>query len=171
MMDATTERFAEAGWDIERLGEGDVEAGIIPDADLYLNMCQGRAASARLLDLEESGAKIYNRPSSVLRCHRHRLVRSLSASGLAFPTTVMLPTADAPLHDTILPEGHLWVKRGDVHAQEAADVVRTTRRDLPDVLATFARRNVRQVAVQSHVPGPVLKFYGMADGSVLSCLP
>ena len=42
IMDATTARLAERGWSIERLGEGDVEAGIIPDADLYLNMCQGR---------------------------------------------------------------------------------------------------------------------------------
>ena len=56
IMDATTERMLEAGWSVERVGEGDVEAGIIPDGDLYLNMCQGSAASMQLLELESAGA-------------------------------------------------------------------------------------------------------------------
>lgn len=166
IMDATTERLAENGWSVERVGESDVEAGIIPDADLYLNMCQGRAGSVRLLDLEDRGACIVNRPSSVLGCHRHRLVRTLDASGLPFPVTVMLPTTAAPLFETDLPDGDFWVKRGDVHAQEAADVVRTSRDGLATVLAAFGDRGVKQVAVQAHVPGPVLKFYGVGDGSL-----
>ena len=166
IMDATTAQLEEGGWSIERIGEGDVEAGIIPDADLYLNMCQGRAASMQLLELEERGARILNRPSAVLGCHRHRLVRTLDASGLPFPLTVMLPTLDAPLDETDLPDGELWVKRGDVHAQEAADVVRTSRDELPAVLASFGERGVKQVAVQTHVDGPVLKFYGVGDGSL-----
>ena len=128
-------------------------------------MCQGSAASAHLLALEERGACIINRPSSVLGCHRHRLVRTLDAAALPFPLTVMLPTADAPLFETELPDGDFWVKRGDVHAQEAADVVRTSRDDLAAVLASFGARGVKQVAVQAHVPGPVLKFYGVGDGS------
>jgi hypothetical protein len=165
IMDATTARLAERGWSIERLGEGDVEAGIIPDADLYLNMCQGPNASARLLDLEASGARMLNTPSSVLGCHRHHLVPALEASGLSFPATVILPTTDAPLSAIDLPDGDFWVKRGDVHAQQASDVVRTSRDLLPEALRTFGDRGVRQVAVQAHVPGPVLKFYGVGDGS------
>jgi hypothetical protein len=165
IMDATVEKLEANGWSVERLGERDVEAGIIPDADLYLNMCQGSAASAHLLDLEERGACILNRPSSVLGCHRHRLVRTLDAAGLPFPLTVMLPTVDAPLFETDLPEGDFWVKRGDVHAQEAADVVRTSRNALASVLQSFGDRGVKQVAVQAHVSGPVLKFYGVGDGS------
>ena len=166
IMDATASRLEESGWSVERIGEGDVEAGVIPDGDLYLNMCQGSAASMQLLALEESGARILNRPSAVLGCHRHRLVRTLDASGLPFPETVLLPTHDAPLFETDLPDGDVWVKRGDVHAQEAADVVRTSRDELPPVIASFANRGVRQVVVQAHVSGPVLKFYGVGDGSL-----
>jgi hypothetical protein len=166
IMDAAAEQLLAAGWSVERLGEGDVEAGIIPDADLYLNMCQGSAASMQLLAVEERGATIINRPSAVLGCHRHRLVRTLDASGLPFPDTILLPTHDAPLFETELPDGDVWVKRGDVHAQEAADVVRTSRADLAGVIETFAERGVKQVAVQAHVAGPVLKFYGVGDGSL-----
>jgi hypothetical protein len=166
IMDATTARLADSGWSIERVGEGDVEAGIIPDGDLYLNMCQGSAASMQLHELEASGAQILNRPSAVLGCHRHRLVPTLNASGLPFPATVMLPTLDARVSEAALPDGDLWVKRGDVHAQEAADVVRTSRDELGEVLASFGARGVRQVAVQAHVAGPVVKFYGVGGGSL-----
>lgn len=166
IMDATTNRLEGNGWSVERIGEGDVEAGIIPDADLYLNMCQGSVASTRLLALEERGARILNRPSAVLGCHRHRLIRTLDGSGLPFPETVLLPTRDVPLFETELPDGDVWVKRGDVHAQEAADVVRSTRDELGSVIESFAERGVKQVAVQAHVAGPVLKFYGVGDGSL-----
>ncbi|HEY4099528.1 MAG TPA: hypothetical protein VGM20_01475 [Gemmatimonadales bacterium] len=164
IMDATTEQMALRGWSVERLGEGDVEAGIIPDADLYLNMCQGSAASGELLDLEASGARILNRPSSVLGCHRHHLVRTIEDSGLPFPATAMLSTAEWNLDD--VPDGELWVKRGDVHAQQATDVVKVARHDLPRALQVFADRGVVDVAVQAHVPGPVVKFYGVGDGSL-----
>ncbi|MGH7593460.1 MAG: hypothetical protein ACRELE_06375 [Gemmatimonadales bacterium] len=166
IMDATTACLAARGWSVERLGEGDVEAGIIPDADLYLNMCQGAIASGRLLDLEGTSVPMLNRPSSVLGCHRHHLVRTLATSGLRFPSTVIAPTSRAALAAADLPDGELWVKRGDVHAQQATDVVRTTRTALPDALATFGARGVRQVAVQAHIAGPVLKFYGVGDGSL-----
>ena len=76
----------------------------------------------------------------------------------------MLPTTDAPMFETDVPDGDFWVKRGDVHAQEAADVVRTTRDELASVLAAFGDRGVKQAAVQAHVPGPVLKFYGVGAG-------
>jgi hypothetical protein len=92
-------------------------------------------------------------------------VPALEASGLNFPATLILPTSDAPLSATDLPDGEFWVKRGDVHAQQSGDVVRTTRELLPDALRMFGDRGVRQVAVQAHVVGPVLKFYGVGDGS------
>jgi hypothetical protein len=166
IMDATTAQLMKRGWSIERLGEGDVEAGIIPAADLYLNMCQGASASSRLLALEASGARVINSPSSVLGCHRHRLVPALTASGLRFPPTAIARTADAVRAAAGLPGGDLWVKRGDVHAQEAADVMRVAPNRLASAVEGFAARGVRQVALQTHVDGPVLKFYGVGHGSL-----
>ncbi|MGH7523453.1 MAG: hypothetical protein ACREK8_04025 [Gemmatimonadales bacterium] len=166
IMDATTAILLDRGWSVERLGEGDVEAGIVPTADLYLNMCQGAGASSRLLELEASGARMINAPSSVLGCHRHRLVPALAASGLRFPATVIARTADASRAALRLPAGDLWIKRGDVHAQEAADVVRSSRDQVASALDGFAARGIRQVALQTHIDGPVLKFYGVGNGSL-----
>src|SRR6185437_1003254 len=61
-------------------------------------------------------------------------------------------------------DAHLWVKRGDVHAERPEDVVLWPADDLSRALAEFASRGVAEVAVQRHVPGPVVKFYGVNRG-------
>jgi len=166
IMDATVNRLLHRGWRIERLGETDVEAGIVPPAELYLNMCQGSNASEALLEIEHRGALMINRPSSVLRCHRHRLVPVLVESGLPFPATVVGPPRTLQHAAGALWGESLWVKRGDVHAQEAADVVRTDRAELAGALAAFGDRGIRQVAIQEHVPGRIVKFYGVGAGQL-----
>jgi molybdopterin-guanine dinucleotide biosynthesis protein A len=170
IMDAVVERMEEHGWRVTRASEADLEAGLPPRADVYLNMCQGPAASERLLQLEMTGGRCMNSPRSVLGCHRHRLVPLIEASGLAFPRTVIASTAGGestrPAVTAFL-AGHdrMWVKRGDVHAERAEDVVLIAADELPATLREFAVRGIARVALQEHVPGPVIKFYGVADGA------
>ena len=59
----------------------------------------------------------------------------------------------------------VWLKRGDVHAEAPEDVVLTQHDHVVSALARFAARGIGKVAVQEHVRGPVLKFYGVADRS------
>lgn len=169
ILDATLDHFALAGWQVLRAGEDRVMAGGYAAADLYLNMCQGIRGSEALLALERGGAPIFNRPSSVLGCHRHRLVGTMEAAGLPHPVTVLTSTAGPLLPEVsrrldVLHGETVWIKRGDVHAERADDVVQAPRRELAGVLAAFARRGIRTVAVQEHIPGPVVKFYGVASG-------
>jgi hypothetical protein len=169
ILDETAAHLAERGLAIASCGEREVEAGTLPLADVYLNMCQGVAASQRLARIEEGGkCAFFNRPPSVLDCHRHRLVTLLSQAGLAFPATAMTATEDrrrASLLAALLREdAQLWVKRGDVHAERPEDVIAVRPDDLPRALAEFAARGVAEVAVQRHVHGPVVKFYGVARG-------
>ena len=167
ILDATVEWFTRDGWDARRISEADVEHGRLPAAALYLNMCQGPLASQQLLPLEDDGALVVNRPSSVLSCHRHRLVKALADRPAPFPRTLILPTAASPEMDAVraLCDGQpqLWVKRGDVHAERPEDVVSARCADIPRVLAEFARRGIPWAAVQEHIPGPIIKFYGIAD--------
>jgi hypothetical protein len=52
-----------------------------------------------------------------------------------------------------------------VHAERDGDV-RTLRRDeLERGLADLAARQIRIAAVQAHIQGPVVKFYGVAAGA------
>jgi len=65
----------------------------------------------------------------------------------------------------------VWVKRGDVHAETSADVVSSKESGVTDAIAAFARRGVARVALQAHVPGPIVKFYAVADGRFFSWYP
>ena len=170
ILDETVERLAQRGWAVTKVGEADVAAGRLPAADLYVNMCQGAAASERLQRLVPLEALAVNPPASVLNCHRHRLVERMADAGLPFPRTLILPTSEPQAAALIV---HLlngdgrpvWVKRGDVHAETRADVVSAKEATVTDAIADFARRGVARVALQAHVPGPILKFYAVADGS------
>ena len=166
ILDATILRLAMHGWQVTCATEGDVEAGVVPEADLYLNMCQGERASEQLAQLEESGARVINRGSSVLNCHRHRLVKLVVEGGLDFPHTVICSATGAVSLPAFAQNGsRVWIKRGDVHAERTEDVVAVDRDGVAAALAAFAARGIARVALQEHVPGPVLKFYALADGS------
>ena len=172
ILDATVRELEALGWSARHLTEHAVASGSLPEAELYLNMCQGPAASQALVHHETMGVRFFNRPSSVLACHRHRLVPALKGSGIAFPATALLRT-DEPLglaeraELRTLGSGPLWLKRGGVHAERPEDVVPLgSVADLPRGLAEFATRGIGLVAAQVHVPGPVVKFYGVAGGSL-----
>ena len=169
ILDATVAGLEGRGWHVSRSSEGDVAAGRLPPADLYVNMCQGPAASERLLTLVPRQALAVNPPESVLNCHRHRLVARMAAAGLPFPRTLIVPTdepqAAMPLVHQLNGDGRpVWVKRGDVHAETSADVVAAREAGVQDAIAAFARRGVARVALQAHVGGPIVKFYAVADG-------
>ena len=169
ILDATVGVLEADGWRATRTTELEVEQGRLPAAELYLNMCQGSLAAEQLMPLESDGIVVVNRPSSALNCHRYRLVRRLSDSTLPFPRTLILASS-APLPPPAqlgaLGRDHqrLWIKRGDVHAERPEDVVATTLDCLPEALRAFTGRGIPWVALQEHVPGPVVKFYGVTDG-------
>ncbi len=169
ILDATVAHLEMRGYCAVRAGEDDIVDGrvldLIAGADLVLNMCQGPAASERLVPLEKDGVAIVNRPSSVLACHRHRLVALLADHAIAFPRTAIVPTTgDAELDGFGADGRRVWVKRGDVHAERNEDVVSLRREEIGDALRAFAARGIARVALQEHVAGPIVKFYGVADG-------
>lgn len=172
ILEATLSELKARGWLVRRITERAAAYGELPPADLYVNMGQGPAASAALLKHETGGARFFNRPSSVLGCHRDRLVPALLGSSIAFPKTVLLPTdqpilAAARAELETLGAGPLWLKRGGVHPERPDDVVAlASMADLPRRLREFSSRGIARAAVQVHVPGPVVKFYGVAGGAL-----
>lgn len=165
----TAAELERRGWHVTNTSEEEVEKGRLPPGALYLNMCQGSLASEQLMPLEADGALVVNGPTSVLNCHRHRLVKRMSATTLAFPRTLIQASSAAPpsaaqLEALAAGGGTVWIKRGDVHAERCEDVVETALDEVGCTLTAFAQRNIAWAALQQHVPGPVVKFYGVADG-------
>jgi hypothetical protein len=176
ILDAVVDHLSGVAWRVVRANEEEIAQGRLPAGDLYLNMCQGSAASGLLQQQLPAGAVCINTPEAVLSCHRHRLVSLLQGGSIAFPATVVIstsgPEAEAPPVHRVTDNGHpVWLKRGDVHAQTAEDVIAVRLPELRQALFRFARRGIPRVALQAHVPGPVIKFYGVIGREFFHCYP
>ncbi|HEY2386856.1 MAG TPA: hypothetical protein VGK30_07820 [Candidatus Binatia bacterium] len=138
---------------------GAPELALADDVDAVLAMCQTPAALA-VLDRAALRVPVLNSAAAIRNCFRAETVRLLGAAGLPFPSTAVVAT-DAPATG----RAPCWVKRGDVHAMHPDDVVfAADDAALTQALAAFRARGIARAALQAHVAGPVLKFYGTADG-------
>jgi glutathione synthase/RimK-type ligase-like ATP-grasp enzyme len=132
-----------------------------------LAMCQSDAALAAL-DRAALTLPVVNHPDAIRACYRHETVRRLATTHVPFPPTRLVSTADNAA--TTAAAAPCWVKRGDVHAMASSDVVFAERPDdVTATLADFANRGIARAALQAHVPGVVVKFYGIADGRFFRC--
>ena len=69
-----------------------------------------------------------------------------------------------PIPDSEGKEGY-WLKRGDMSAQSKADIVYCKdRAALANQQASFVIRGVTNWIVQAHIPGDLVKFYGVRGG-------
>jgi hypothetical protein len=60
----------------------------------------------------------------------------------------------------------VWVKRADVHNTQDGDVVFAPGPvEYRDSLAALAARGIRRAVIQPHVPGDLVKFYGIGGGT------
>ncbi|MEO6027764.1 MAG: hypothetical protein ABIR79_12940 [Candidatus Binatia bacterium] len=146
---------------------GDVAELDTDTPDAVLAMCQSATALAAL-DRAAASIPVINTPDAIRACYRHETIRRLAGSTVPFPPTRVVATTDDPM----LPAdaAPCWVKRGDVHAMTAADVVfAATADDVRTALRDFADRGIKRAALQRHVAGTVIKFYGVADGRFFRC--
>lgn len=126
---------------------------------LVFAMCQGESALA-WLDLAATLCPVVNTADGIRGCYRVNLVARLDRAGVPQPRWRL---AGAELPDDL--GAGPWLKRGDVHAMEASDVRRVfSSEEWGRFAADFHHRGIRQAIVQSHVDGPVYKFYGVRGG-------
>ncbi|MGH7859918.1 MAG: hypothetical protein ACREQY_21540 [Candidatus Binatia bacterium] len=156
ILDSTAARLREAGVRV-RMIDGEALAPGIPEPDLVFAMCQGEQALAAL---ERFGCPVINAPSAIRGCFRVNLVERLSSAGVPHPRWRF---ASGTFPADLGPGP--WLKRGDVHAMEAADVRRIFREEeWPGALEELSRRGVSRAIVQEHRNGEVYKFYGVIGG-------
>jgi hypothetical protein len=122
-------------------------------------MCERLEALARLRALERAGALVVNAPQAVENTYRDLTVGLFQKEGVAFPRSAIVPTAGRVPAVAAHP---VWVKRADVHATQEGDVLFVdSDRALGRALDSFAARGIGRAVIQEHVPGDLLKFYGI----------
>ena len=121
-------------------------------------MCERIPIVEKLASWERRGARIVNPPSGIRNTDRERTIALFERHRVPFPKSGLVETA----RPAAFP-GPCWIKRGDVHATQAEDV--SFAGDAAALAAGLSRLSARGIAravVQDHVPGDLIKFYGVA---------
>jgi hypothetical protein len=161
---ATAGELESRGFDVKLLSPDELPQ--TPDADgipaFLFVMCE-RIPTVELLSAwQRRGARIVNRPEGIRNTDRERTIERFACHGVAFPKSVLLPTAGAMQPEE--PGFPCWVKRGDVHATQEGDVsFAAGPKELEAAFALLSRRGIAGAVVQEHVPGDLIKFYGVAS--------
>jgi hypothetical protein len=137
--------------------------------DLIVPMCETYPRLMRLKKLEEeTGVVVVNPADTVLGCYRTRMLDSfMKTPGLSYPPTeVRRTTADANRKaPSFEAEGGWWLKRGDVHNTCAFDVVFAKDwAEADKIRREFESREIKDLAIQRHTDGDLIKFYGVGPG-------
>ncbi len=161
IMDAALEELARRGWQV-RTARAESIDGSLPRPENVLSMAQSDRVLDILDDWGNERTRVVNSVLSVRNCYRKPLISILSNAGSCIPASRVYSVEDAGERIARQLRGRLWLKRGDVHAIEPEDVVSVTcAAELDKALVHYAGKGIRDVLVQEHVEGDVVKFYGI----------
>jgi len=123
-------------------------------------MCERGAVLDRLRNAEKTGSIIVNSPDAIRNTYRHRMVELLARHDVSAPASqIVASDAGKPR-----PPTGVWVKRYDFHATESSDVMYAASEEgWREALHRFAKRGIPFVVAQDHVPGDLVKFYGVGN--------
>ncbi|HJW14429.1 MAG TPA: hypothetical protein VJ776_07020 [Thermoanaerobaculia bacterium] len=162
----TARRLEEKGFGVSlKTAEEVVASNERPPAFLFV-MCERLGILNRLERWQELGVCQVNSASAIRNTYRDRTLPLFESNGVSFPASVLVPTElpiprDAAFRES--PAG-CWVKRGDVHATQPGDVVYASDpAALARALAELRSRGIERAVIQEHVPGDLIKFYGVGE--------
>ena len=168
ILDAALDHLRAQGNEIAAL---DV-AGFVHTApdnfDMVLAMCQGAHALEALAACEDRGVLVINSPGAIRACYRDRLGGALERAAVPTPAGMLVSTSESlepELIDAFDFSTGVFVKRGDLHALTAEDVLKINDPAKIRVeLGRFAARGIKSAYLQQAVGGIVVKFYGVSGG-------
>ncbi len=153
----------------EELGVADdPSTGLGPDPlpSLVFLMCERVETLRSLEPIEMQAVPHVNPLQAVLNTYRDRMIPLLADSAIPIPRSQIISSNSSdPSHPSPqLPTGSfpIWIKRADVHNTQPGDVeLVSSSEDLRMALAVLHGRGIPRVVLQQHIPGDLLKFYGI----------
>ena len=141
--------------------DGDERLPADAPARIVFAMCQGPAALDTLRRWQAAGVRVINSPAGIANTHRRRMLAAFERDRIAHPPSRLLRTDLSDALPEWIDSGG-WLKRGDVHATEADDVVRVDGGGAARAaLSAMRRRGIATALAQRHVEGDVFKFYAV----------
>ena len=166
IFNATADQLRKRGCTVNIYSEEQFNSGKVKER-VILNMCREQESIKRLQDMEDDGCIVVNSGYGIENCIRERQARILLGSGIPYPESIAVDT-DEVVKPRLIRMGmqQCWIKRGDFHAQHAEDVsyVRSAH-EAQDVLQEYFLRGFKRAVISRHLPGQLVKFYGVAGTS------
>ncbi|MDE6628077.1 MAG: hypothetical protein K2K36_01775 [Muribaculaceae bacterium] len=163
IMNTVAEQLRKRGCEVNIYSEEQFARGQVSEP-VIINMCREKRSTELLQRMEEEGRLVINSGYGIENCIRERQVRILTGTGIPVPESIIVDTDEAVKPRlTRLGMQQCWIKRGDFHAQHAEDVcyVRSAA-EAQDVLQEYFLRGFKSAVISRHLPGPLIKFYGVA---------
>ncbi|MBO7418802.1 MAG: hypothetical protein J6U14_07705 [Bacteroidaceae bacterium] len=171
--------------------EADLSAGVVEERYIF-NMVRSQMAITQLQTLEQTGVVSINSGFGIEHCRRELMTTLLLNNNIPFAPSQIFnlvndqwslsgaARAERCLHQLYRDEtelerssmvngqwstfnGPCWVKRADGHTVEQSDVMFVSEASrLSSVLDDFAQRGIYRVVISKHLPGDLVKFYGVS---------
>jgi len=137
----------------------------IPDGyDLYLTMAQGLPVLNRMEEIERKGAMVINSAIAIRNCFRSKMSYLFKLYGIKAPEEYNVSLVHEDVEPAVDFENGYWVKRGDYHSVEDADVVFVSSlHDYRIARDYLKNKGVKSLVLQRHIEGDIYKFYGVSD--------
>lgn len=170
ILNAVAEQLRKRGCEVNIYSEEQFVAGGLSE-DTVLAMCRGHRSISLLQRLEDEGRLVINSGYGIENCIRERLPRLLAAAGIAFPESIVADT-DEMVKMRLMRGGFggCWVKRADSHTRHREDVSYARHpQEAQELLQEFFLRGIKRALICRHVPGELVKFYGVAGTPFFHC--
>lgn len=152
---AVADCLGRQGYDVSLHAEEAFTPSLAQGAAAVFSMARGTETVAAL---ERLSTPVVNPVSGLRNARRGDMTRIFAEAGIPMPRSWMVRT-DGTLPDADCP---CWLKRTDECAQASGDVVYAHGRDeLAAAMRRFADRGLREAVVCEHLPGDLVKFYGV----------
>lgn len=157
IMDAVIARLQSAGAEVITNSSRDTEEllnamqSAAERPEIVFSMVRDERLLDTLQDMEQHGVSVMNAPSGVRLCNnRYELDLLLRKNNIAVPP---------------LSGNHgIWVKRGDASAEVKDDVTLChTEDEVERAILSMEQRGIKSWIRQAHIPGDLVKFYGVAN--------
>ncbi|MCK5583232.1 MAG: hypothetical protein KAI33_05555 [Elusimicrobiales bacterium] len=163
ILKGVTEELSHLGAETHLIEPENIDTINPKDWDVILPMCENLPNISKLAEWKDN--YLINPVDSVLNCYRNKMTDILQKESSPFyPKTEkkLMENFPGDIPPIFFTEKGCWVKRGDVHNTCTHDVhfVKDWN-DCKKVKTDFESRNIKSVVIQDHVPGDLIKFYGI----------
>ncbi|MFZ2447085.1 MAG: hypothetical protein WAW37_12060 [Syntrophobacteraceae bacterium] len=163
VLDAALSGLSGMGFRTESRGAEFLDSSM-PRPEIVLAMAQSDRVLSILDEWGGNGSRVVNSAQSIRNCYRKPLMRMLAEAGAPVPEGYLVELDKAREDELGRFPNRRWLKRGDVHAIHEGDVAAVASAEcLAAALDHFRKIGVRDLLVQDHIEGPVVKFYGVGQ--------